>query len=228
MPRVRFSLKGLLLFLLVATLAASNIFTSYRLKQSHDENAKLRTELGYLTIEDRSKLNVVQIATYEDLKWQWRVYVPEESKLVLRTATHDIPEYGLPLNSGRLGLRHGEYLITAAVRRDREGKWQLTLATGGTLSRTPFPEAAAIWLNDKASTTAYSAGGGRTETQKPDKPLRLLRVVSQAHLPPGTGPVTYATDDIPPLGKRNRIGDGLLIWIDEATQDEINSFFPQP
>lgn len=94
MPRVRFSLKGLLLFLLIATLAASNVFTSYRLKQSHGENAKLRTELGYLTIEDRSKLNVVQIATYEDLKWQWRVYIPEGSKLVLRAATHVFPSTG--------------------------------------------------------------------------------------------------------------------------------------
>ncbi len=65
MPRIRFSLKTLLLFLFVATLAASNVFTSYRLKQVHDENAKLRTELGYLTIEDSSKLNVVGIAAHE-------------------------------------------------------------------------------------------------------------------------------------------------------------------
>ncbi|HVW39010.1 MAG TPA: hypothetical protein VHB99_16965 [Pirellulales bacterium] len=55
MPRIRFSLKTLFVVLLVGTLAGSHVFTSYRLKKTHDENVKLRTELGYLTIEDRTK-----------------------------------------------------------------------------------------------------------------------------------------------------------------------------
>ncbi|HXT59991.1 MAG TPA: hypothetical protein VN699_15235 [Pirellulales bacterium] len=225
MPRLRFSLKALFLFLLVATLAASNVFTSYRLKQSRDQNAKLRTELGYLTIEDPGKLNVVQIATHEDLEWQWRLHVPEGSKLVLKGATHEIPEHGLPAESGRLGLQSGEHLVTAAVRRDHLNQWQLRLAISGTTTLWPFPETAK-WLNDKAGATGWlTAGGGRTETKKPGKPLRLLRVLSQTHLPPGISPTIRFDDDLP-RGKSNRIGDGLTIWIDEATQEESRTFWP--
>ena len=228
MPRIRFSLKTLFVVLLVGTLAASHVFTSYRLRQTHDENVKLRTELGYLTIEDRTKLHVVGLAAHEDLTWQWRMYVPEGAKLVLRTATHEIPEYGLPATPGaRAGLSPGEYIVTAAVRRDREGKWQLKLSTGGSYSRTPIPETAALWIDKKASNISMAAGAGATETKDRGKPLRLLRVLSQAHLPPGVSPV-WGFDEPPPRGKPNRISDGLMIWIDDATQDEINTFFSQP
>jgi len=228
MPRIRFSLKTLFVVLLVGTLAASHVFTSYRLKQTHDENVKLRTELGYLTIEDRSKVHVVGLATHEDLTWQWRVYVPEGARLVLKTATHKIPEYGLPATSDvRAALPPGEHLVTAAVHRDREGRWQLQLSTGGSYSPTPFPDATAKWLDDKASILCWSAGAGGTETKHAEKPLRLLRVLSQAHLPPGVSPV-WRFDDPPPRGKPSRSGDGLMIWIDDPTQDEAATFFSQP
>lgn len=228
MPRIRFSLKTLFLVLLVAMLAGSHVFTSYRLKQTHDENVKLRTELGYLTIEDRTKVHVVRLATHEDLKWQWRVYVPEGAKVVLKTATHRIPEFGLPADWHVASeCPPGEYTLTAAVRRDRAGQWQFSVAGGGINLRSNVPEAAAKWLADRASTKGWSAGAGATETKDAGKPLRLLRVLSQAHLPPGVSPTIGASDEHP-SGKPNRIGDGLMIWIDDATREEIDTFFSQP
>ena len=228
MPRIRFSLKTLFVVLLVATLAGSHVFTSYRLKKTHDENVKLRTELGYLTIEDRSKVHVVQLATHEDLTWQWRVYVPEGAKVVLKAAAQEIPEYGLPAEwHAGSECPPGEYSLTAAVRRDREGQWEFSVAGGGMLSRSGIPEAATKWLEKKASTKGWSAGIGATETKDAGKPLRLLRVLSQAHLPPGVSP-TIAASDEHPGGKPNHIGDGLMIWIDDATQDEADTFFSQP
>jgi hypothetical protein len=224
MPRIRFSLKTLL----VGTLAGSHVFTSYRSKKTHDENAKLRTELGYLTIEDRSKVHVVGLATHEDLTWQWRVYVPEGAKLVLKTATHDIPEFGLPADWHMAsGCPPGEYSLTAAVRRDREGNWQLKVAGGGIRLRSNIPEPMTKWLDGRTATKLWTAGGGGTETKEDGKPLRLLRLLSQAHLPPGVSP-TIGLNDEGPRGKASRIGDGLMIWIDDATQDDINTFFPLP
>ena len=220
MPRIRFSLKTQFFVLLVGTLAGSHLFTSYRLKQTHDENVKLRTELGYLTIEDRSKVHVVQLATHEDLKWQWRVYVPEGARVVLKTATDHVPEYGLPADWHMASeCPPGEYSLTAAVRRDRGGQWQLIVAGGAIRLRSNIPEAAAKWLEDRASTKGWSAGAGGTETKDAGKPLRLLRVLSQAHLPPGVSPTIGASDEHP-RGNLNRIGDGLMIWIDDATQEE--------
>lgn len=225
MPRIRFSLKTLFAVLLVGTLAGSHMFTSYRLKKTHDENVKLRTELGYLTIEDRSKVQVVQLATHEDLKWQWRVYVPEGTRVVLKTSTQDIPEFGLPADWHMpIGCPPGEYLLTVAVRRDRTDKWQMTIAGGGMLLRSDIPEAATKWLEKKASTKGWSAGAGATETKDAGKPLRLLRVLSQAHLPLGVSP-TIGLNDERPRRKPSRLGDGLMIWIDDATQDEIDTFF---
>jgi hypothetical protein len=220
MPRIRFSLKTLFVVLLIGTLAGSHVFTSYRLKKTHDENIKLRTELGYLTIEDRSKVHVVELATHEELKWQWRVYVPEGAKLVLKTATHDIPDYGLPEGTlAQRGLGPGEHLLTAAVRRDRKGKWALTIAMAGTTTRSKIPEAAAKWLSDDTRLTGWmTAGGGRTETKKPGKPLRLIRLLAG-------GSPAFNVDDHPPRGRPLQITDGLMIWIDDATQDDINTFF---
>jgi hypothetical protein len=225
MPRIRFSLKTLFVVLLIGTLAGSHMFTSYRLKQTHDENVKLRTELGYLTIEDPSKVHVVGLATHEDLTWQWRVYVPEGARVVLKTATDHVPEYGLPEDWHMASeCPPGEYLLTAAVRRDREGNWQLKVAGGGIRLRSNIPEPMTKWLDDRAATKFWTAGGGGTETKEDGKPLRLLRLLSQAHLPPGVSPTNDLNDE-GPRGKVSRIGDGLMIWIDDATQEEAATLF---
>src|SRR6185437_10151640 len=63
MSRFRFSLKSLFLVLLFVSLAASNLFTSYQLKQLHEENLALRKETGRLVIKDPAKLNVVAVPT---------------------------------------------------------------------------------------------------------------------------------------------------------------------
>ena len=222
--RIRFSLKSLLLFLLTATLAASNLFTSHRLKRVNDENVRLRHELGYLTIEDPSKLNVVALPAYEELTWRWRVYVPEGSKLVLKEATRNIPEFGIPAEwDARILLSPGEYLATAAVRRDRLGKWQLRLSAGGSSTRTPIREASSWWLDQKTGISSIGAGDAATEAKRPDKPLRLLRVIA---IPQGKPVVVNIGDDFAPFpGKPNRVGDGLMIWIDKATADEAASSF---
>ncbi|HVW39011.1 MAG TPA: hypothetical protein VHB99_16970, partial [Pirellulales bacterium] len=95
------------------------------------------------------------------MKWQWRVYVPEGAKLVLKTAVHHIPEFGLPADwHMSSGCPSGEYLLTAAVRHDREGKWQLTVAGGAIRFRSNIPEPWTKWLDDKASTKGWAAGGG--------------------------------------------------------------------
>ena len=121
----------------------------------------------------------------------------------------------------------GENSLTAAVRRDRAGQWQFSVAGGAIRLRSKIPEAAAKWLEDNASTKGWSAGAGATETKEAGKPLRLLRLLSQAHVLRGDVP-TIGVSDEHPHGKPSRIGDGLMIWIDDPTQDEAATFFSQP
>ena len=225
MPRIRFSLKTLFVVLLVGTLAGSHVFTSYRLKKTHDENVKLRTALGYLTIEDRSKVHVVRLPTHEDLTWKWRVFVPEKSEIAIRAATHEIPESGWPANcKARMTFQPGEFVVTAAVRRDRNGKWELVLGAGGSESLFPIPESAAKWLDQKAGVTYVAAGESTIKTQEPGTPLRLLRVLPQVPFSSAGGAISWNFDESVAIGKPKRVGDGLMIWIDEPTIEEINRF----
>ncbi len=79
---MRFSLRSFLLVLFVLALAASHLYTSWKLNDARREILALRTELGFLTIVDSDRLNLIQ--TPNEGWHSWRVYVPPGAHYTLR------------------------------------------------------------------------------------------------------------------------------------------------
>jgi hypothetical protein len=185
MPRLRFSLRAFLLLLFIASLIGSNLFTAVQLRELRDENAQLRMEIGRLVVTDRDKINVVAVPMYEDLTWRWRIYVPPGHSLYMCGATQDIPENGLAKNFGATSLGGGEYLLTTAIRRNREDKWQLTVASPDSSSGFAFAEEHTGWLTGSPGWSSTQVGISATEVFNPDEPVVLLRLRSMVTRPGG-------------------------------------------
>lgn len=201
MPRLRFSLRAFLLLLFILSLLGSNFFTAWQLRQLRQENAGMRKELGRLVITDPNRIHIVAVPTYEDLLWRWRIYVPAGKTLRLYESSYDIPETGFPLSSVSSGLHEGEYLLTAAVRRDRHGKWQVTVAGPRSSSSTGFSDEHATWLTDSAGWSVEQAGNGEAQVFNIDEPIVLLRLRCMKKQRDGSSSTTPEP------------ADGVMVWI---------------
>lgn len=205
-PAFRFSLKTFFLVLLFGSLVASNLFTSYRWKQAREENTALRKEVGYLNVEDPDKLNLVAVKTLDDLTWRWRVHVPEGSRPQIRLSGQEIPLNGFSASYSGTTLPPGDYLLTAAVRRNRFDEWTLTLGYGNSSSTTSIDPRFAGWLEKQSGPSGWStsqAGTSGAEMHALDETFTLLRV--RAMVPSADGKSASTTDQ--PSG-------GVLIWVE--------------
>ena len=202
MPRFRFSLRAFLLLLFFGSLIGSNLFTAWQLDKLRQENAQMRKELGRLVVTDPNKINIVAVPVYEDMLWRWRIYVPPGRSLYICGSTHAIPQTGLPANFGATTLAEGEYLLTAAIRRDRNGKWQLTLARKGGSASFGFGDDDSAWLVDSPGWESTQAGTSSTELFDPDEPIVLLRLRAAEKTPGGGSTIS-----------QNVTEKGVMLWI---------------
>jgi len=225
MPRLRFSLRSFFLFLFVACLIGSNIFTAFenrrlneKLNESHRIIKKQQAELGELVITDPNKLNAVAIPGYEVTTWRWRLHVPYERDggYRIRFSTQDVPYDGTPPTSPySIYLKGGEYEFTAAIRKNRNDDWTMQviaakrLSLGSSNSKTILrmaPEHSqwigdgfGSWIADGFVSSIDHAGSGGTVSVTPGEPMVLLRV--RCH-----------------DGSRSEVFepcDGVMIWITE-------------
>lgn len=74
----RFSLLSLILFAIIACLAAGYWQSARDLADANADRERLRTELGHLNIVDKTRSYVRQIPTYEAYRWSHRVYLPPD------------------------------------------------------------------------------------------------------------------------------------------------------
>lgn len=207
MPRLRFSLKSLFLSLLFACLVGSNVFTSYRFKELHDENLALRKETGRLVVKAPAKLNIVAVPTYEDLTWRWRVHVPPGKGEKISLSGDRIPPRGHSGSYSSTTLPPGGYLLTATVRRNHLGKWTLIVGHSGGTCTTSINEEHAGWLEPQTGASGWSssqAGQHDATVREPGTQLDLLRLRVMVQSPDGKS--AKNTDE--PF-------DGLLIWVED-------------
>jgi hypothetical protein len=83
---------------------------------------RLRNEVGELTIDDKTKIHLIGVHTNDDLKWKWRVWIPEGTKVVARYQWGRVPRDGVPRTKNILVLDPGEQWITLTALRDADGK----------------------------------------------------------------------------------------------------------
>lgn len=222
-PRIRFSLRAFLLTLFVVSLFGSNAFVSWKWHEARQEIARLREEMGYLTIGDPTRFYVREVPTVEALSWRWRIYAPPGGR-VFHIGSGRIAATGLKSGSaGGFGPSKpadplvGEYTLTARIERDQFGNWRLAVSfpDGGMTHSIMKPDAG--WLSDgdrhqhvQASRKCRievagskpvkgSASKRETELFSPDEPVVLLRV---------RAPDDLKTDTGQPC-------DGVMIWFEK-------------
>lgn len=193
-----------MLLLFIGSLVASNLFTSWQLHQLREENFQMRKELGRLVVSDPNKVNIIAVPTYEEMLWRWRIYVPKGKSFQLAALTHQIPQTGFltAADSESTGLiKEGEYLLTATIRPNRNGAWQLMVAAPQSSSGFGIADDHAKWLSGNPGWSTEQAGSTSTEVSDLAQPMVLLRVRSMKQTAPGTSSTTPEPSD------------GVMIWI---------------
>ena len=121
-----FSIQTLLAVVALVCVSTSHIFTSRELRSTRQELARLRDQVGELSIEDDQAVQVVSVPTPEKHMWRWRLHVPNSAQLVWVIAHDLLPPTGLPrLDSGTFyrfdPAVPGEYLVIAKLYKNGEG-----------------------------------------------------------------------------------------------------------
>ena len=129
--RARFSLRTLLLVMVIVALAIAQYVVLRRIREVElanrklfDENVKLRAEAGYLEVDDPRKVAVLRISDLNELTWRWKVWLPT-GKWNLSALTQGIPSKDVPdgASVGAVDGGHG-VLASATVLKGADGQWQ--------------------------------------------------------------------------------------------------------
>jgi hypothetical protein len=196
--RWRFSLRTLLLLMVIAGLGMIVIVQSRRLWQSEKELSQLRDETGRLTVEDRSKVHVIAIPTDEPNTWRWRMFIPKGARYSWNLAYGDIPAEELPrprtssFSNAQRGDFEREVLITSSLRQLESGDWTLSVGSrigdseaqmGG--ASVTIPDEAMAWTRTIPSREGSALGSVGVRTLDPQEPIVLLKWRSGERKPDG-------------------------------------------
>lgn len=207
--RPRFSLLTLVLVTTIVGLSITVVLLYRELAPLRTEVRTLREETGQLLVDDPTKLQAIEIETYNDWAWKWRVWVPPETGWIVGTKVKEIPPKGeFPAVSG-LTLRHmkegRETLITARIETKPTGELRCAIACEGVTTYEPIAPEEAKWLLEGLRGSSFNGVGSTIRVAESGTPFTLLRkrVFYQS-----------ATGSIPPIPEPNAT-DGLLIWLEE-------------
>jgi hypothetical protein len=198
----RFSLLNLVLMTTIAALGIVVALQHRELAPLRQEVARLRTEVGELTIDDSQKLYAVSVKKAGGYRWEWRIHYPEGHDFWVHLS-HRVPKKGLPSTSSSvafLGARGGEETLVAEVLRGENGERYVYLRSSSLNRSSPLNSPylnvdESDWLNGRTMIGSTLAGEGQQISTDADKPLILLRLESDKR------------------GKPDGYDEGLLIWI---------------
>jgi hypothetical protein len=178
----RFSLRSLVA---VVTLVAM-VLVIWRLYAElvplREENRRLRSELGELSIDDETKFHAILMpqANPNEFTYKWRIWVPEGRSYQLQFASGTIRKQGFPqgYSNGISISAPGEHWIEYRVFRDADsGRWIDMLYTRDASvsgSYQPWPD----W-SERVGTGA--SVGDSTRVFEPGSRVELVRWrISQA------------------------------------------------
>jgi hypothetical protein len=212
--RLRFSLRTFFLVAMLLTLLVSHFFTSLRLRWADQEIEHLRNAAGYLTITNPQQVHAIEIPQLDDLTYRWRVHLPAGRKFrIAATISDKIPSEEFPdKETASIALNNPqrtetEFFVTAAVRKNIAGKWELawSVETSEPNWKQPrsveIPNVHASWLSGTARNT-WETGEGMTQSVARGEPMTLFRLRKPKQESFG-------------LGSDSKPADGIMVWIDE-------------
>ncbi len=204
-PVFQFSLWRVLVLLAFVGVLTAALVNAWKLRQATNQIAvasaeirSLRNELGYLTIDDRDRIQIKQIKSPDPLTWKWRIFLPAGYSPAFSYSLNGIEREGLPerqscwfetpfgietgptlhlATPGKPLARPEEFTFTVAIRRDPRTGWIL-LQEGfpdGQSMGSPITEAAA-WIEDNPGLSTAVTGGSDTASFGVDEPIPLLRL----------------------------------------------------
>jgi hypothetical protein len=216
--RLRFSLRTILLVVVIIALGVAQFTALLRVREVTadnlrlaKENEKLRVEAGYLEVEDPTKVAVLQLPQLDELTWRWKVYLPN-GRWHARYRLREIPIKGggTSRDSGSTVLDGGsEVLVAASVRRGVNGKWQFVTQFGESSSRNGLGDDHRLVNTDGHSGHHSSSPGlGKVATFEPTKTIELLRL--------RTDDVVKTAPNSSTTKQAMEPTDGILIWLERA------------
>ncbi|MBW3600787.1 MAG: hypothetical protein KY475_26415 [Planctomycetes bacterium] len=124
---MRFSLRGFILGVGFLCLLAANVAALRDIPRLRSENRRLRDELGYLTVEDPERLHLISVPRYEDLRWQWRIYVPRRDQFRVVVEWDEFLGDETIHRRAQAPLSPGEFPLELAIYRSSRGDWKLLI-----------------------------------------------------------------------------------------------------
>ena len=179
--RFRFSLQTLVSAVTIVAMAIVIGLLYTELVPLREENARLRDEVGELTIEDDSKFHAILTpqSNHSELTYKWRIWIPLGKSYQLRYESRAIPKQGFPSGHGTIAIMEpGEQWIEYCIFRDADsGKWHDMLQTRQVSVSGTFQD----WPDWPSRMGGGTAVGDTTRVFDPDQRIELARWhVSQA------------------------------------------------
>lgn len=120
--RLRFSLRSLLALLVAVAMVFTIALQRMELVALRKDAARLRSEVGELTITDKSQIHIIAVPMAAPNEFVWRVYLPRERyyELELQADPRGWPEYlDTPVfGSVAFWQRDREFLVRIVLRND--------------------------------------------------------------------------------------------------------------
>ncbi len=199
--RYWFSLRSLLVAILVICVSITLWQTSRRLADSQSELRQLRDEVGYLSVKDRTKLHAVALDTGEANTWRWRMFIPKGHRYQWKIACKDIPLDSPPqsdqgtstISNEPYWESDNEVLVTARLQQDKDESWTLSVSSkigdsqnqmGGATLRIPQDQI--DWMLTVPATDGQVIGTRGTDIRDPEGPIILLQRRPCEKLPDGS------------------------------------------
>src|SRR3954470_24530648 len=132
--KARYSVRTLLLFVVILCVGLGFYVLWSRLAESERELHVRRKETGTLDVSDRSGVNIVAVATNEANTWQWRMFIPKGHRYSWNLASEQIPQHDVPAVAEVSGVsnepyweRDNEVFVTAKLRQKDDSQWTLSV-----------------------------------------------------------------------------------------------------
>lgn len=181
-------------------------------------NRAMRTELGFLNIEDPNKSLAISVPTNRNHEWRWRVYLPPGGQYSISAYTGNLPDQGKLqgkawVDAARLtgsGISssgsnlQGEFLIDARIDKE-DGHWTFRVNPAGSMTISEPPD---DWLSVDGSTSVVSSISNKSQTEfQPGQPIILMHLSKRPMVKlPGGG-----RSSTPPTGS----AEGIALWIEQ-------------
>jgi hypothetical protein len=197
--RWRFSLRTLLLVVVIICIAMPMAIQTIKLYRAQAELRQLRNEVGYLSVNDRSKVHVIAVDMNEPHTWRWRIFLPQGVRYSFCLGYGDIPPKGVPepklkhTSNEPYSDEDAEVLVTAKLRPLDDGNWSLSVSSaigdrpyqmGG--GKVTIPGKQMRDIQKVSIYDAHTLGARGAKTLDPRGPVVLLQQRIRERRPDGT------------------------------------------